>query len=165
MEEQINKLIDCIEKEIEAYKNILELSQSQKEALLNNGEEMLSSIAESQNSLIEEIKEQENIRRRICKGIAIKNNLALNQDTFKEVILIIEEKYGSIISFRVQEIKMLMHKISEINNNNVFLIEQGKKNIKAFYSLVSNANDAKLYYNNGKLGSKNNNIILLDKRL
>jgi uncharacterized protein Veg len=165
MEEHIQRLLNCIENEIEIYEKVLGLSERQKDALINNGEEKLQPIAEIQNGLIEEIKEQEDIRKKVCKEIAVKKNLALDKNIFKKVSGIIEEEYGSMFTSKIESMKMLMHRISEINNNNVFLIEQGKNNIRAFYSLVLNASDARLYSNNGKLGSKNSNIMLLDKRL
>jgi len=164
MEKQIKRLLNCIDNEIEIYEKVLGLSESQKDALINNGEERLQSITESQNDLIGEIKVQEDIRKKVCKEIAVKRDLALDHNIFKKVLGLAKEEYGSIFTSKIERMKMLMHKISEVNNNNVFLIEQGKKNIKAFYGLVLNASDAKLYSNKGKLGSRNSNIILIDKR-
>ena len=140
--EKVEKLSSCLDKEIKIYEEILKLVAGERDLLIQNQEDGLKAVLAELQQKITAIQEQEEIRLGLGK-----------------------ESKDAEIGRKKDRIKQLVLQISEINNNNVFLIDQGRKSIKAFLDLMLDQYEIKTYVRNGKYGDNSKKNILLDKRL
>jgi len=70
-----------------------------------------------------------------------------------------------LIVKKTKKIKEMILKISEINNSNVFLIDQGRKNVKAYFDLLFKQFNNDTYSNVGIIQNKQYKNMLIDKVL
>ncbi|GEM_PF-6586462 len=232
--ELINKLIECLNKEINLYEEILILVKEKQSLLVQNRELDLEPLLLNLNKLSEEAKELDNKRAEILKklGLSAKNLTWLmnfvnktktgDYDIISQIKRIENNKNNSVISFLSEELvgnleslnsniikestkgmlsdktnkdemdnknevdrmedfknlptytfellvkktkrlKEIILQISEINNSNIFLIEQGRKNIKAYFDLLFKKFNADVYSQEGFIENKMSKNILINK--
>ncbi len=165
MQVLIKELIECLDQEIDAYRHILNLISQEKELLVQNREEDLERLLLDLDEQVKKARYLETDRVKITKRMGVANEGTTWFASEKQMEAFAGKEMAAQITERIEKIKGLVLKISEINNNNVFLINQGRKNIKAFFDLILKQHDSRTYTNNGKIGSKFQKNILLDKRL
>ncbi|MBN2073598.1 MAG: flagellar protein FlgN [Actinobacteria bacterium] len=147
MEQEIKDFLNCMDNEISIYGEILSLVEEEKNILVKNEELNLEKVVKKQEMLIKKIDGQE-IKR--VKLLARLNG---------------EDRRSAGIRNRINKIRQLIMRISEINNTNVFLIEQGQKNIRAFLELILGKNNPGSYLRDGRASKGLEGNIFIDKTL
>lgn len=175
-------LIKILDEETELYEIILEKVLTKQKFLVQNKDLELRSLIIELDKLTQNIKEIDEKRKYILEELGIQNknltwleNYIKNNDDFlrnsKESnnlnfkLKNIPTNYIEIIIIKTKKIKELIIKISEINNANVFLINQGKKNIKAYFDLLFKQLNKNTYSNEGILQNNQYKNLLINKIL
>lgn len=147
MEKKMKDFLNCLDNEIDIYRDILSLVEEEKRILVKNEELQLNEVVKKQDKFIRKIETEEKERIRLLG--------TLTQ----------EEKESEDFKDRMRKMKSLIIRISEVNNNNVFLIEQGRKDIRAFLDLILKKGDSKLYSSNGRISSKSQGNIFINETI
>lgn len=141
----MKNLLGCLDNEIGIYEEILLLVEEEKKILVKNEELKLEEIVKKQDQLIKRIDTEEKERKRLLKKLTEK------------------EKSSARLKDKIERIKTLIIKISEINNSNVFLIKQGRNNIRTFLELILEKNNLKSYSSDGRISNKPESNIFINK--
>jgi flagellar biosynthesis/type III secretory pathway chaperone len=182
----LTDLIDCLDQEIEAYEDILKTVLEKQKLLVQNRESELEALLVDLNKKAELVKRLELKRVENLRNLGLENkNLTWMENCMKKVKNLEEkpsenfkgnifkgQKFQNIpndtfeiILKKVKRIKELILRVSEVNNSNVFLIEQGRKNIKAYLDLLFRQFDNDTYSNVGIMKNRQYKNIFLDKSL
>jgi flagellar biosynthesis/type III secretory pathway chaperone len=164
MELWIEELEKCLDEEIETFKGMLSLITGEKDLLVANREEELEMLLIKLTGMVDRAQTLEKERVRLTRKIGFSDKKTTWFKSREQMAEYIGSENASRFYEKIKKIKSLILKISEVNNNNVFLINQGRKNIKAFFDLILHQYDTRTYSNNGKIGSGYHKNILLDKR-
>ncbi len=163
MKEIIEKLSESMEKEINLYSDILKLVRKERDILVSNRELELENNLKEQNELILIALQGEKNRLAITGEIAKRMGIESNESvTVSNILKNIEGDQKHRLKQTRDSLGKLIVKIGEINNNNIFLIEQSSKNVKHFLDLILTNNSVSVYLKNGKIKtnlSTNNGMI------
>lgn len=165
MEGMIEELSESMKKEINIYSDILKLVRKERDILVNNKELELENNLKEQNELILIALQGEKNRLAITGEIAKRMGIESNESVTISSILKninIEGNQKHRLKQTRDSLGELIVKISEINNNNTFLIEQSRKNVKNFLDLILTSNGVNVYLKDGKIKtnlSTNNSMI------
>lgn len=163
MEEMIEKLSESMEKEINLYSDILKLVRKERDILVSDRELELENNLKEQNELILIALQEEKNRLAITGEIAERMGIESNESvTISNILKNVEGDQKHRLKQAGDSLGKLIVKISEINENNIFLIEQGRKDFRHFIGLITDSNSVGVYLKDGRIksgsGTKNNLI-------
>jgi flagellar biosynthesis/type III secretory pathway chaperone len=157
MEKKIEKLIFCMEKELNIYFNILKLVREERDLLVANKEIELDKNLKTQDDLILLASQEEKSRISIMEEITRTPDMGIySQVTISEILKKLEGIQKNSISQLRDQLKKIIAKIKEINQNNILLIVQGRGNIKNFLDILINRENGSIYLKNGKIKLNSN---------
>ena len=156
MKEILGKLISCMEKEITIYTMISKLVSQERKMLVSNQELELSKNLDEQNELIFLAYQEENKRIAVMDQTAKMLELQKHGDNIITVSNIADAIQGE---YRIKLLKLrdslrsIVDSIGDINQNNIFLMEQGRGNAKNMLDLVINKDGTSVYRKDGRMKS------------
>jgi flagellar biosynthesis/type III secretory pathway chaperone len=145
MKPEMRIFLSCLDDEIRIYQEILLLVEEEKKILVKNEELSLEEVAKKQDRLIKKISEAEEERKKLLKKLTEK------------------ERKSASVEDRIKKIKALISRIGVINNTNIFLIKQGRDNVRAFLDLILEKSNLKSYSSDGKISNKPKGNIFINK--
>ncbi len=156
MKEILGKLISCMEKEITIYTMIFKLVSEERKMLVKNQELELSKNLDEQNELIFLAYQEENKRMAIMNQAAKMLELEKHGNsiiTVSNIADAIQGEYKIRLKKLRDNLKGIVNSISNINQNNIFLMEQGRGNVKNLLDLVINKDGTSVYRKDGRMKS------------
>ena len=156
MKEILEKLISCMEKEITIYTMISKLVSQERKMLVKNQEIELPKNLDEQNELIFLAYQEENKRISVMNQAAKMLELQKHGDgiiTVSNIAGAIQGEYKiKLIKLR-DSLRSIVDNISDLNQNNIFLMEQGRGNVKNMLDLVINKDGTSVYRKDGRMKS------------
>jgi flagellar biosynthesis/type III secretory pathway chaperone len=156
MKEILEKLISCMEKEITIYTMIYKLVSEERKMLVKNQELELAGNLDEQNELIFLAYQEENKRMAVMGQIAKILELQKHGSgiiTVSNIANAIEGGYRTRLKKLRDSLKSIVNSISDLNQNNIFLIEQGRGNSKNLLDLIINKDGTSVYRKDGRMKS------------
>ncbi len=156
MKELLGKLISCMEKEITIYTMISKLVSQERKMLVSNQELELAKNLEEQNELIFLAYQEENKRMAVMDQTAKKLELQKHGDniiTVSNIADAIQGEYSIKLKKLRDNLRSIVNSIGDINQNNIFLMEQGRGNVKNMLDLVINKDGTSVYRKDGRMKS------------
>jgi flagellar biosynthesis/type III secretory pathway chaperone len=149
-------LIGCMEKEITIYKMIFKLVSEERKMLVKNQELELTGNLDEQNELIFLAYQEENKRMTVMDQAAKLLKLEKRGDSIITVTNItdaIQGEYKTRLKKLRDSLKSIVNNISDLNQNNIFLMEQGRGNAKNLLDLLINKDGTSVYRKDGRMKS------------
>ena len=156
MKELLGKLISCMEKEITIYTMISKLVSQERKMLVSNKELELAKNLDEQNELIFLAYQEENKRMAVMDQTAKKLELQKHGDniiTVSNIADAIQGEYSIKLKKLRDNLRSIVNSIGDINQNNIFLMEQGRGNVKNMLDLVINKDGTSVYRKDGRMKS------------
>ena len=156
MKEILGKLISCMEKEITIYTMISKLVIQERTMLVNNQELEIARNLDEQNELIFLAYQEENKRIAVMDQAAKMLELVKYDHSIVTVSNIadaIEGGYKNRLNKLRDSLRSIVNSISDLNQNNIFLMEQGRGNVKNMLDIVINKDGTSVYRKDGRMKS------------
>jgi flagellar biosynthesis/type III secretory pathway chaperone len=156
MKELLGKLISCMEKEITIYTMISKLVSQERKMLVSNQELELAKNLDEQNELIFLAYQEENKRMAVMDQTAKMLELQKHGDniiTVSNIADAIQGEYSIKLKKLRDNLRSIVNTIGDINQNNIFLMEQGRGNVKNMLDLVINKDGTSVYRKDGRMKS------------
>jgi len=156
MKEILEKLISCMEKEVTIYSMIYKLVSEERTMLVKNRELELAENLNEQNELIFLAYQEENKRMAIMGQAAKMLDIKKRDNsiiTVSNIADVVQGEQGTVLKSLRDNLKNVVNSIMDLNQNNVFLMEQGRGNVKNMLDLIINKDGTSVYRKDGRIKS------------
>jgi hypothetical protein len=138
MERIFKRLIDTIQKEIDLYGRILELTLDEKDAMLESDLDLLRKATEEKAVVAGVMRELERKRQETVEDLSTAIGGPGRKMTFRELLRWAEEPYSSRLKQCRSEFLRLAKPLSEIHSQNKEFITHRLKLIRCSFSFLNN---------------------------
>ncbi|GEM_PF-5570457 len=153
----IQKCIDLLSLEYNFYKELQEVLIQERNALVKIGNEELSNINFSKESILINIIEVKNKRKDIMQNISELLNVDVNQINLTFLANNFEEFSSTFIKIR-DDFKKIGVKIKSLNETNKHIINSSLQFIQSSLNIIFQGSNRAVYTNYGKVSVNNNYI-------
>lgn len=164
MENLINQLREILNKELDTYKDMLDLTTKKKDIILSGHIKELDKVTQLEQTLILNIGKLEDIREeiviRIKKDIGLKNDLSMT-----ELAKHLDDKDYQDIEKIKNELLEVLNEIKDKNNLNNLLIKDSLEYINFNLNLLTNTPAENTYGNTENKGKASQNKNLFDAKI
>ena len=123
MEHVLSNLTELVEREVQAFRDLLSLLAQQRDCIVNRRIDDLRSTVEQEESLIEVTRDLERRRREQVEILSNRLGSPVQSMTLAQVIQAVEGTYAVRLSELRDSLLAMMRKLQTSNERNRFLIE------------------------------------------
>lgn len=137
--EGIRELGKVLEKELNLYRALLELSKAKTQVLLEGDINRLKGITGSEQALMLNLGRLEDERLKVLKNLEEPLGLKAEGATISEILARIDSGNESGLSALQQEITKVLKELDEVNSKNTMLIKKALEHINHTLGLLTSA--------------------------
>ena len=162
-----NKLVECLEQEIDLYCEMAETIQKKQDAIISNRIEDLRKYVNNEKTFIEKSMEMAGERKKFQNWISSQYNLEDSEPKLKIIIDIAPPGNAIKLSNLRYRLKEILNNITRINNENKLLLDFSIEHVKGMAQLFLNINeeDHEVYGVDGVLRMKQADNKMLDYQI
>jgi flagellar biosynthesis/type III secretory pathway chaperone len=164
LEHLFEKLGVLITREISVYSGLLDLSSTEKEAIIKNGVPEINAIVADKQSLLQKLKQLESARKELFCSFSEKSGV--QNPNYQRIIDTAKGAAREKLLGLATELEDKAAELRRINALNKALIDTQMKYTSFFLNLITGASEsASTYSNSGRLTEKNESYSLLDQTI
>lgn len=150
MQEEVNKLIKVLKKQVHLYEKLEKLCEEEEKAIVNGDLKKIESIVKEEENVFVQMRLWEKLRFNLIK--IIKKKLSIPDDTqFSQVIEKIKGPSSSELEKLRDYIISKITAINELNRKNISLIEYSIKLIDSYFHRLTGTETTSVYTYQGKV--------------
>lgn len=123
MDHVLSSLIKLVEREVQAFRELLDLLTQQRDCIIDRRMDALRSTVEQEEALIEETRELERQRKEQVEVLSDRLGSPGQTMTLAQIIEVVEGTYALRLSELRDSLLTMMRKLQVANERNRFLIE------------------------------------------
>jgi flagellar biosynthesis/type III secretory pathway chaperone len=153
LEQLFDKLKELIARQTSAYGELLELSRSEKEAIIKNDVPKLNAIVEQEQKVLKTIKKLESERKELFSSFS--EETGIEKPYISDIIAMTAGPVGEELKATEEELESTAAELNRVNKINKMLIET-QIQYSSFYMdlLAGPVNTMETYSNSGRLNDK-----------
>ena len=159
METLLNSLNDCIDRQLNLYRKLLDLFLLERHAILASDHEELNTVVMDKEGLLQKIRKEELKRRQVCDDIADHLGMASEPLTLTRLSEQIDEPYASETTRRGRRLQGLIDEIQVESERNRSLCLQALRFVNGSIKLLTTLSHPNQVYhasgrfqNEGRIG-------------
>lgn len=164
MKDKWGKLTAVLEKMLLVYQVIFELSLQKREVLVHSNVPGLESIMKQEENLCFEVTRLDKMRKSIIQELAAIYGIADAKIDLSQLVEVADQDAIGKLRNVEQELSTIIFKISEVNNVNKQLVEQGLLIVNYSLNLLAQSSVGPTYHPNEKASFVPPNKSLFDSK-
>jgi len=137
MEKLLNALSDCIDRQLNLYRKLLDLFNAERSAVLASDLEALNRVLMDKELLLQNIRSVEHRRRQTAHEMVVLLEIDEDSVTIAQLCESIEEPYASTIKQKGDRLKALIDEIQIASGRNRSLCLQALKFVSGSIKLLT----------------------------
>ena len=165
--EFISSLIDVLQKECEYHKQLCDTARAKKQTIIENDVEKLTEIIEDEKSILNDLDQLENTRKKVLNKIAAELEIDEQPPHYNLIKAEIPDKYRDQLKDVRSKLLEVIEELQKINDQNKSLLEEAIKLNKFNFQLMAEAIDPSndIYSkNNDDNDNEDNNQHIMDRK-
>jgi len=155
METLLNSLNDCIDRQLDLYRKLLDLFLIERHAILASELEDLNAVVMDKEGLLQKIRKEEHKRRQVCDDIAIQLGMASEPLTITRLSEKIDEPHASDTKRRGKQLQTLIDEIQVESERNRSLCLQALQFVNGSIKLLTTlSHPNQVYHASGRFQSE-----------
>lgn len=164
MKDKWRKLTAVLEKMLIMYQAIFELSLQKREVLVQRNVPGLETVMKQEENLCFEVTRLDKIRKSIIQELAAIYGITDTKIALSQLVQMADQDEIEIFKNVEQELTSILFKISEVNNVNKELVEQGLLIVNYSLNLLAQSTVGPTYHPNEKASFAPPNKSLFDSK-
>ena len=164
--EFISSLIDVLQKECEYHKQLCDTARAKKQTIIDNDVEKLTEIIEDEKSLLNDLDQLENTRKKVLNKIATELDIDEEPPRYNLIKAEIPDKYRDQLKNVRSKLLEVIEELQEINDQNKSLLEEAIKLNNFNFQLMAETIDPSnnIYSKNDNKDNEDNNQHIMDRK-